>query len=141
MSLVAALPSDFLVCPPLEHPLRLAFEVGFFGAPRVNGRSGGDCCGDRFASVNPDGSAGLHQIHEAVDLASGAGSCVYAAYSGTIVIKEAGNLVIDRHVQLNLGTYATCGPVTIHDPDTGRLIATALTGNDRVIQCQSSKCR
>ena len=96
MSLVADIRSDFLICPPLDYPLRLAFDVGFFGAPRINGASGGDCCSDHFASVTPDGAAGLHQIHEAVDLASGAGSCVYAAYSGTIVGKGEGQLVIDH---------------------------------------------
>jgi hypothetical protein len=96
VSLVASIPSDFLVCPPLDYPLRLAFEGGFFGAPRFHGEPGGDCCSDHFASVTPDGVAGLHQIHEAVDLASGAGACVYAAYSGTIVGKKQGSLVIDH---------------------------------------------
>ncbi|HEY5787447.1 MAG TPA: peptidoglycan DD-metalloendopeptidase family protein [Microlunatus sp.] len=96
MSLVASIPSDFLVCPPLDYPLRLAFEGGFFGAPRFHGEPGADCCSDHFASVTPDGVAGLHQIHEAVDLASGAGACVYAAYSGTIVGKKQGSLVIDH---------------------------------------------
>ena len=84
------------MCPPLDYPLRLAFEGGFFGAPRFHGQPGGDCCSDHFASVTPDGAAGLHQIHEAVDLASGAGACVYAAYSGTIVGKKQGSLVIDH---------------------------------------------
>lgn len=96
MSVVAGIRSDFLICPPLDHPLRLAFPVGFFGAPRVQGQAGGDCCSDHFASVTPDGSTGLHQIHEAVDLASGSGSCVFAAYSGTIVGKDPGQLVIDH---------------------------------------------
>jgi hypothetical protein len=96
MSLVARIPSDFLICPPLDYPLRLAFEGGFFGAPRIQGQASGACCSDHFASVTPDGSAGLHQVHEAVDLASGAGSCVYAAYAGTIVDKLAGQLVIDH---------------------------------------------
>jgi murein DD-endopeptidase MepM/ murein hydrolase activator NlpD len=96
VSLVASIPSDFLVCPPLDYPLRLAFEGGFFGAPRFHGEPGGDCCSDHFASVTPDGVAGLHQIHEAVDLVSGAGACVYAAYSGTIVGKKQGSLVIDH---------------------------------------------
>ena len=31
---------------------------------------GGECCSDHFASITPDGAAGLHQIHEAVDLDS-----------------------------------------------------------------------
>lgn len=96
MSLVASIPSDFMICPPLDYPLRLAFPLGFFGAPRVLGQPRGECCGDHFATINPDGVAGLHQIHEAVDLASGRGSCVYAAYSGTIVGKEPGQLVIDH---------------------------------------------
>jgi hypothetical protein len=35
VALVASIRSDWLVCPPLDHPLRLAFDVGFFGAPRI----------------------------------------------------------------------------------------------------------
>ncbi len=105
MSLVAGIRSDFLICPPLDPPWRLAFPVGFFGAPRVHGQAGGDCCSDHFAAVTPDGSAGLHQVHEAVDLASGSGSCVFAAYSGTIVGKDPGQLVIDH--QGEGGAYAS----------------------------------
>ena len=119
MSLVAGIRSDFRICPPLDFPLRLAFDVGFFGAPRVNGQSGGDCCSDHFSSVTPDGSAGLHQIHEAVDLASGAGSCVYAAYSGTIVGKEPGQLVIDHQgrgeAYASRYLHITPGPKSIGD--------------------------
>jgi hypothetical protein len=96
VSLVADIPSDFRAGPPLDYPLRQAFPVGFFGAPRVNGQAVGDCCSDHFASVTPDGSAGLHHIHEAVDLASGAGSCVYAIYSGTIVDKRQAQLLISH---------------------------------------------
>ena len=96
VSLVATTPSEFMICPPLDYPLRLAFEDGFYGAPRVNGQAGGTCCSDHFASINPTGTGGLHQIHEAVDLASGRGSCVFAAYSGTIVAKEQDQLVIDH---------------------------------------------
>ena len=51
MTLVAGIRSEFLVCPPLDYPLRLAFNVGFFGAPRINGQSGEGCCSDHFASV------------------------------------------------------------------------------------------
>jgi hypothetical protein len=119
VSLVAGIRSDFLVCPPLDYPLRLAFDVGFFGAPRVQGQSGGDCCSDHFASVTPDGSAGLHQIHEAVDLASGSGSCVYAAYSGTIVGTEPGQLVIDHQgrgeAYASRYLHITPGPKAIGD--------------------------
>ena len=96
MPLVAGIPSDFQLCPPLDPPWRLAFPIGFFGAPRVNGPAGGDCCSDHFAAVTPDGSAGLLQIHEAVDLASGAGSCVFAAYSGTIVDTGPAQMVISH---------------------------------------------
>jgi hypothetical protein len=117
--LVAGIRSDFVPCPPLDYPLRLAFEVGFFGAPRINGQAGGDCCSDHFASVTPDGTAGLHQIHEAVDLASGAGSCVYAAYSGTIVGKEQGQLVIDHQgtgeAYASQYLHITPGPKAIGD--------------------------
>jgi hypothetical protein len=96
VSIVAGIRSDFRICPVLDNPVRLAFPVGFFGAPRVHGQASGDCCSDHFASITPDGSAGLHQIHEAVDLASGRGSCVFAAYSGTIVGKGPTQLVIDH---------------------------------------------
>jgi hypothetical protein len=119
MTLVAGIRSDFLVCPPLDYPLRLAFPVGFFGAPRVNGQAGGDCCSDHFASVNPDGLRGLHQIHEAVDLASGAGSCVFAAYSGTIVGRDQGHLVIDHQgtgeAYASQYLHVTPGPKAIGD--------------------------
>ena len=96
MSLVASIRSDFLICPPLDYPLRLAFKEGSFGAPRLIEQSGGGCCSDHFASVTPDGSAGRHHLHEAVDLASSVGSCVYAAYSGTVVDRRPGQLVIDH---------------------------------------------
>lgn len=96
MPTTVTIPSAFQPCPPLDAPLRLAFEVGFFGAPRVQGTARADCCSDHFASLTPDGSAGLHQIHEAVDLVSGEGSCVFAVYGGTIVDKGPGKLVIDH---------------------------------------------
>jgi len=96
MFLAATTPSEFLPCPPLDYPLRLAFEFGFFGAARVQGAGNADCCSDHFASVTPDASSGMHQIHEAVDLVSGAGSCVFAAYAGTIVDKGPGKIVIDH---------------------------------------------
>lgn len=119
MSLVASIPSEFMICPPLDHPLRLAFEVGFYGAPRINGHPGGTCCSDHFASINPAGTAGLHQIHEAVDLASGQGSCVFAAYSGTIVGKEPGQLVIDHQGEgeayASRYLHVTPGPKAIGD--------------------------
>ena len=119
MSLVASIPSEFMICPPLDYPLRLAFAVGFYGAPRVNGQAGGTCCSDRFASINPSGTAGLHQIHEAVDLASGRGSCVFAAYSGTIVGKEPGQLVIDHQGEgeayASRYLHVTPGPKAIGD--------------------------
>ena len=119
MSLVASIPSEFMICPPLDYPLRLAFEVGFYGAPRVNGQAGGTCCSDRFASINPSGTAGLHQIHEAVDLASGRGSCVFAAYSGTIVGKEPGQLLIDHQgdgeAYASRYLHVTPGPKAIGD--------------------------
>ena len=119
MPLVAGIGSDFLICPPLDYPLRLAFDVGFFGAPRVQGQAGGACCSDHFASVTPDGSAGLHQIHEAVDLASGSGACVFAAYSGTIVGKEPGQLMIDHQGEgeayASRYLHVTPGPKAIGD--------------------------
>jgi hypothetical protein len=96
MYLATTLPADFKLCPPLDYPLRLAFEFGYYGAPRIQGSGNVTCCSDHFLSITPDGSSGLHQIHEGVDLASSAGSCVFAAYGGTIVDKRAGKLVIDH---------------------------------------------
>ena len=74
MSIVAGIRSDFLICPPLDYPLRLAFPVGFFGPPRVQGQAGGRRCRDHFASVTPERSAGLHQNHQAGDLPSRSGT-------------------------------------------------------------------
>lgn len=45
----------------------------------------------------------------------------------------AGDVVLSRFVNLNRGTYATRGPVTVHDAETGALISSALTGDDTVI--------
>ena len=63
----------------------------FLGSPSAT------CSSDHFASINPDGIPGLHRIHEALDLASGEGNCVFAAYAGTIVDKSSAQLAITHH--------------------------------------------
>jgi hypothetical protein len=94
----ATVPSGFMVSPPLDYPLRLRAPNGRWGMARVMGPAPAATCGsDHFASVNPDGVPGLHRIHEAVDLASGEGNCVFAAYAGTIVEKTPAHLTITHH--------------------------------------------
>lgn len=96
MGLQATLSSQFVLCPPLDLPLRLNTENGRFGGARLRGTPTPGLCSDHFASVHPDGLPGLHQIHEAVDLASGAGSVVFAAYSGQVMSIGPGDVVISH---------------------------------------------
>src|SRR5436190_16174950 len=52
-----------------------------------------------------------------------------------------GNLVVSRFVNLNRGTYAARGPVTVHDAESGEPLGTALTGDDDLIQVHwTGKC-
>ncbi|MGI9594783.1 MAG: peptidoglycan DD-metalloendopeptidase family protein [Acidimicrobiales bacterium] len=105
MALQATINSQFMLCPPLDLPLRLNAENGRFGGARIHGTPAPGLCSDHFASVHPFEVAGLHQIHEAVDLASGAGSPVYAGYSGQVMSIGAGDVVIS-HQGVGLA-YAT----------------------------------
>lgn len=45
----------------------------------------------------------------------------------------AGQIVVSRFVNVNSGTYVARGPVTVHDPQTGAVIVSALTGDDNLI--------
>lgn len=105
MGLQATVDSQFMLCPPLDLPLRLNSENGRFGGARVMGTPPPGLCSDHFSSLHPDGIAGLHQIHEALDLSSGAGNPVFAAYSGHVMSIGAHDIVLS-HQGVGLA-YAT----------------------------------
>ncbi len=96
MGLQATVSSQFMVCPPLDLPIRLNAENGRFGGARLHGTPVPGLCSDHFSSLNPLGTPGLHQIHEALDLTSGAGAPVYAAYSGHVMSIGAHDIVISH---------------------------------------------
>lgn len=85
MGLSATIPSQFIPCPPLDFPLRLNAETGRFGAARIKDNAPPVMFSDHFASVDQFGTPGIHQIHEAVDLASTEDAPVYAIYSGEVL--------------------------------------------------------
>lgn len=96
MGLQATISSQFILCPPLDLPLRLNAENGRFGGARMHGTPPPGLCSDHFSSVHPFGLPGFHQIHEAVDLSSGSGSVVFAAYSGQVMSIGAHDIVISH---------------------------------------------
>ena len=93
----ATVTGGFMLSPPLDYPLRLRAPGGRWGMVRLQGSPSATCSSDHFASIHPDGIPGLHRIHEAFDLASGEGNCVFAAYAGTIVDKSSAQLTITHH--------------------------------------------
>jgi hypothetical protein len=112
MPLVPVTYQSWLFSPRLEQPLELRLENGRFDSLRPKQlRAAPPCTTTQVIPAddpaNPTGrdvhfSNGLHQ---AVDLASAAGNCVYAAYSGRIVKVEVqlggntANVSIDHHPQ------------------------------------------
>lgn len=112
MAIAATTAHSWLFSPPLDLPLRLRAETGRFDSLRPRPLDGPPGC--TSANVvpaddprNPTGHE-VHTaqgIHQACDLASSAGSCVYAAYSGRVVEVnrgaggEKGNVRIDHHPQ------------------------------------------
>lgn len=93
----ATVTGGFMLSPPLDYPLRLRAPGGRWGMARLQGSPSATCSSDHFASIQPDGIPGLHRIHEAFDLASGEGNCVFAAYAGIIVDKSSAQLTITHH--------------------------------------------
>ena len=93
----ATVTGGFMLSPPLDYPLRLRAPGGRWGMARLQGSPSATCSSDHFASIQPDGIPGLHRIHEAFDLASGEGNCVFAAYAGIIVDKSSTQLTITHH--------------------------------------------
>ena len=93
----ATVTGGFMLSPPLDYPLRLRAPGGRWGMARLQGSPSATCSSDHFASIEPDGVPGLQRIHEAFDLASGEGNCVFAAYAGIIVDKSSAQLTITHH--------------------------------------------
>ncbi|QDT53318.1 hypothetical protein Pan44_13340 [Caulifigura coniformis] len=48
-------------------------------------------------------------------------------------ITAEGNLVVSRHVHLRRGSYETRGPVSIHEPETGRVVRESLSEADILV--------
>jgi murein DD-endopeptidase MepM/ murein hydrolase activator NlpD len=112
MAIVPTTGHSWLFSPPLDLPLRLRAENGRFDSLRPRPlRRVPDCATANVMPAddprNPTGRD-VHfgnGIHQACDLASTAGSCVYSAYSGRVVEVntgaggEKGNVRIDHHPQ------------------------------------------
>jgi hypothetical protein len=110
MPVVPVTHQSWLFSPPLELPLQPRLENGRFDSLRRRALPTAPLCTTTQViladdPLNPTGrdvpfSNGLHQ---AVDLASVAGNCVYAAYSGRVVKVEiqpggdTANISIDHH--------------------------------------------
>ena len=113
-----------MLSPPLDYPLRLRAPGGRWGMARLQGSPSATCSSDHFASIQPDGIPGLHRIHEAFDLASGEGNCVFAAYAGIIVDKSSAQLTVTHHddgvtltlpglsVEVDVERLHSAGPLT-----------------------------
>jgi hypothetical protein len=96
--------------PPLELPLEARLENGRFDSLRRRELAAAPSCSTtQFVPADdPENPTGrdvhfAHALHQAVDLASEAGNCVFAAYSGRVVKVEVqpggqtGNVSIDHH--------------------------------------------
>jgi Peptidase family M23 len=96
--------------PPLELPLEARLENGRFDSLRRRELAAAPPCNTtQFVPADdPENPTGrdvhfAHGLHQAVDLASEAGNCVFAAYSGRVVKVEVqpggqtGNVSIDHH--------------------------------------------
>lgn len=95
MALQVVVPSQFVLSPPLDFPLRINSVNGCFSCARTRRYDFDDsCCSDHFASVHPAGEAGVHRVHEAVDLMSTAGACVYAAGGGVATTVQEDSLTV-----------------------------------------------
>jgi hypothetical protein len=110
MPLVPVSHQSWLFSPPLELPLQLRLENGRFDSLRRRELGRVPLCNTTqvISADDPSNPTGRdvhfsHGLHQAVDLASAAGNCVYAAYSGRIVKVEVqpggdtANVSIDHH--------------------------------------------
>ena len=110
MSLVPTTHQSWLFSPPLELPLQPRLENGRFDSLRRRPLANAPPCNTTQVIPADDPSNPTerdvhfsHGLHQAVDLASEAGNCVYAAYSGRVVKVEiqpggnTANISIDHH--------------------------------------------
>ena len=110
MALVPVTHQSWLFSPPLELPHQLRLENGRFDSLRRRQLPSAPPCTTTqvIPSYDPSNPTGrdvhfLNGLHQAVDLASAAGNCVYAAYSGRVVKVEiqpggdTANVSIDHH--------------------------------------------
>jgi murein DD-endopeptidase MepM/ murein hydrolase activator NlpD len=101
---------SWLFSPPLEMPLQPRLENGRFDSLRRRELPAAPQCTTTqvVPADDPGNPTGrdvyfVHGLHQAVDLASVAGNCVHAAYSGRVVHVEVrpggqtANLSIDHH--------------------------------------------
>lgn len=102
---------SFMLLPPLDMPLKLRMETGRFGAPRPKLLRNEPPCSQDFTHPREEDllPPGVQQppfrlgLHEAVDLDSEPGNCVYAAYNGRVIEVEIldggsqGHVKIDHH--------------------------------------------
>ena len=98
MPSAATVPGGFLVCPPLDLPLRLRNEWGNAKFTPLPAAAVGQFSSDHFGAISRSGAPELHQIHEAVDLESGVGNPVYAAYVGEVVSLSTTQILLNHHV-------------------------------------------
>jgi Peptidase family M23 len=110
---------SWLFSPPIELPLALRLENGRFDSLRRRALASPPPCTTTqvIPAGDPDNPTGRdvpfeNGLHQAVDLAAAAGSCVHAAYGGTVVKVEVqpggrtANIAIDHHPR-GLG-FVTC---------------------------------
>jgi len=110
MPLVPVTQQSWLFSPPLELPLQPRLENGRFDSLRRRPLADPPECNTTqiILAGDPANPTGrdvhfFNRLHQAVDLASEAGNCVYAAYSGRIVKVEVqpggdtANVSIDHH--------------------------------------------
>lgn len=135
MALQVTIPAQFVLGPPLDFPLRINSANGCFSCAR-NRRAvfEHDCCSDHFASVHPDGEQGMHRVHEAVDLVSTAGACVYAASGGAVISAQDDSLTV-AHPGIHEGfatRYVHVTPLVERDDvvESGQTIATVNPNQD-----------
>ncbi len=129
MALQVVVPAQLVLSPPLDFPLRINSVNGCFSCARSRRYDfQHECCSDHFAAVHPEGEQGIHRIHEAVDLASSNGACVYAAAGGVATTVQADSLTV-THPGIHQGfatRYVHVTPLVAQNDhvETGQPIAT-----------------
>ena len=133
MPLVPVTHQSWLFSPPLELPLQPRLENGRFDSLRRRPLADPPECNTTqiILAGDPGNPTGrdvhfFNRVHQAVDLASEAGNCVYAAYSGRIVKVEVqpggdtANVSIDHHPR-GLGFVTNYNHITERPVRRGRL--------------------